>query len=170
VLGAKRLKAVAVAGSRRVPVADPEGVVAAAKELSRRSFGPATGKYRELGTGAHPLTFNRLHALPTLNFQQGRFAEAAASSGGARDPILQAARLCDRLGLDTISAGATVAFAMECGGRGLLTADGLRFGNAAALLALLPRIARRADALGDLLAEGTRRAAERIGGDAPDFA
>src|SRR5207253_1527045 len=53
VLGAKRLKAVAVAGSRRVPVADPEGVVAAAKELSRRSFGPATAKYRELGTGAN---------------------------------------------------------------------------------------------------------------------
>src|SRR5438045_2942496 len=38
------------------------------------------------------------------------------------------------------------------------------------LLSLLPRIARREDALGDLLAEGTRRAAERIGGDAPDFA
>src|SRR5207244_8159600 len=44
------------------------------------------------------------------------------------------------------------------------------FGSAAALLALLPRIARRADALGDLLAEGTRRAAARIGGGAPDFA
>src|SRR5438045_8932552 len=38
------------------------------------------------------------------------------------------------------------------------------------LLSLLPRIARREDALGDLLAEGTRRAAERIGGAAPDFA
>ncbi len=243
VLGSKRLKAVAVAGSRRVPVADPDGVVAAAKELSRRSFGPATAKYRELGTVANLLAFNRLHALPTLNFQQGQFAGAEAISGESlnaarrvarrscaactigcehiyslkdeggrlkaesevmpsdsafslppssfpgvrleyeslfalgslcgiadRDAVLQAAHLCDRLGLDTISAGATVAFAMECAQRGLLAADGLRFGNAAMLLSLLPRIARRADALGDLLAEGTRRAAERIGGDAPDFA
>jgi aldehyde:ferredoxin oxidoreductase len=59
---------------------------------------------------------------------------------------------------------------MECAERGLLAANGLRFGNAEMLLSLLPRIAHRADALGDLLAEGTRRAAERIGGDAPDFA
>jgi aldehyde:ferredoxin oxidoreductase len=89
---------------------------------------------------------------------------------GDRDVVLRAARLCDRLGLDTISAGATVAFAMECGERGLLEADGLRFGNGDLLLSLLPRIARREGALGDLLAEGTRRAAERIGGGAPDFA
>src|SRR3989442_269679 len=59
---------------------------------------------------------------------------------------------------------------MECTQRGLLVADGLRFGNAAALLSLLPRVARRADPLADLLAEGTQRAAERIGGDAPEFA
>src|SRR5213078_3792844 len=68
-----------------------------------------------------------------------------------RDVVLQAARLCDQLGLDTISAGATVAFAMECVERGLLDAPGLAFGNGAALLDLLPRIARRADPLADLL-------------------
>jgi aldehyde:ferredoxin oxidoreductase len=219
VLGAKRLKAVAVAGTRRLTVADPAGVVAAAKELSRRSFGPATAKYRELGTVANLLTFNRLHALPTLNFQQGQFADAAALSGealnearrvarrscasctigcehiyaapggsevrleyeslfalgplcgvGDRDTVLAAARLCDQLGLDTISAGATIAFAMECAQRGLLDAPGLRFGRGDMLLSLLPRIALRAGPLADLLAEGTRRAAERIGGDAPDFA
>jgi aldehyde:ferredoxin oxidoreductase len=217
VLGAKRLKAVVVAGSQRVPVADPEGVVAAARDLSRRSFGPATAKYRELGTVANLLTFNRLHALPTRNFQQGHFAEADALSGeslnqarrvarsscaactigcehiyaaggenvrleyeslfalgplcgvGDRDVVLRAARLCDQLGLDTISAGATVAFAMECAERGLLDAPGLHFGDGAALLALLPRIARR-EGLGDLLAEGTRAAAARLGGAAPDFA
>ena len=89
---------------------------------------------------------------------------------GDRDVVLRAARLCDRLGLDTISVGATVAFAMECSERGLLEADGLRFGDGEALLALLPRISRREDSLSDLLAEGTRRAAARIGGDAPDFA
>ncbi len=214
VLGSKRLKAVVVAGSCRVPVADPAGVVAAAKELSQRSFGPATAKYRELGTVANLLTFNRLHALPTRNFQEGRFEGAEALHearrvarnscaactigcehlyeipGGEkvrleyeslfalgslcgiadRDVVLRAARLCDRLGLDTISAGATVAFAMECTERGLLDADGLRFGNGDMLLSLLPRIACREDELGDLLAEGTRRAAERIGGEAPAFA
>jgi aldehyde:ferredoxin oxidoreductase len=224
VLGAKRLKAVVVAGSRRVPVADPAGVVEAARELSRKSFGPATAKYRELGTVANLLTFNRLHALPTRNFRSGSFEGAEGLSGealnearrvarnscaactigcehiyaypagegggsetvrleyeslfalgplcgvGDRDAVLRAARLCDRLGLDTISAGATVAFAMECSERGLLDAGGLRFGDADMLLSLLPRIARREGRLGDLLAEGTRRAAEAIGGDAPDFA
>src|SRR5204862_3575442 len=47
---------------------------------------------------------------------------------------------------------------------------GLRFGAGDGLLDLLPRIARREPGLGDLLAEGTRRAAERIGGNAADFA
>jgi aldehyde:ferredoxin oxidoreductase len=85
-----------------------------------------------------------------------------------RDVILRAARLCDDLGLDTISAGATVAFAMECADRGLLP-DRLPFGNGDTLLSLLDRIARR-NGLGDLLADGTRRAAGVIGGAAPDFA
>jgi aldehyde:ferredoxin oxidoreductase len=83
--------------------------------------------------------------------------------------VLRAARLCDRLGLDTISAGATIAFAMECAEKGLLQADGLRFGHAEVVPELLERIARR-EGLGGLLAEGTRRAAAVIGGDAPDFA
>src|SRR5207249_6641998 len=46
------------------------------------------------------------------------------------DAVLRAAQTCDRLGLDTISAGATVAFAMECAEKGLLREEGLRFGNA----------------------------------------
>ena len=142
-------------------------------------FGPATAKYRELGTVANLLTFNRFAALPTRNFQQGTF-ERGRSSFPARNstplaawrvvpvppapsaantftprptgevrleyeslfalgplcgsviagPSLQAAQLCDQLGLDTISAGATVAFAMECAERGLLDAPDLRFGNA----------------------------------------
>jgi aldehyde:ferredoxin oxidoreductase len=86
-----------------------------------------------------------------------------------RDAVLQAARLCDHFGLDTISAGASIAFAMECAERGLLSEPGLRFGNADRLLSLLEQIARR-QGLGELLAEGTRRAAAVLGGDAPDFA
>jgi aldehyde:ferredoxin oxidoreductase len=217
VMGSKRLKAVAVAGSQRVEVADPAAVVAAAKDLSQRSFGPATAKYRELGTVANLLVFNRLAALPTRNFQQSTFEEAGAVSGeelgtarrvarrscaactigcehvyaapggevrleyeslfalgplcgvGDREAVLRAARACDRLGLDTISTGATIAFAMECAEKGLLDEPGLRFGRADTMLSLVERIGRR-EGLGDLLAEGTRRAAEVIGGDAPAFA
>src|SRR5262249_33802217 len=88
---------------------------------------------------------------------------------GDRDNVLRAAQRCDQLGLDTISVGATIAFAMECSERGLLHAHGLAFGEGNAQLALLEQIARR-EGVGDLLAEGTRRAAEAIGGDAPEFA
>src|SRR5262245_19616637 len=58
---------------------------------------------------------------------------------------------------------------MECGERGLLSEPGLRFGNGEMLLAMLERTSSR-DGLGDLLAEGTRRAAAVVGGDAPSFA
>ena len=60
VFGSKRLKGVAVRGTRAVPVADAAKVLALAKELSARSLGPATAKYRELGTIANLLVFNRL--------------------------------------------------------------------------------------------------------------
>src|SRR5207253_7260995 len=92
VMGSKRLKAVAVAGSQHVEVADPTGVVRAARDLSQRSFGPATAKYRELGTVSNLLTFNRLAALPTRNFQQGTFAEAEQLSGEALNASRRMAR------------------------------------------------------------------------------
>ena len=76
VLGAKHLKAVLVRGSRRCSWADPDGLNQLAKSLSQRSFGPATAKYRELGTISNLLTFNRLKTLPTRNFQRGSFEQA----------------------------------------------------------------------------------------------
>jgi aldehyde:ferredoxin oxidoreductase len=83
-------------------------------------------------------------------------------------------RLCDELGLDTVSFGATVAMAMELYERGILKradVDGLdlKFGNHEAAVAVLRKIAYR-EGVGDLLAEGSRLAAERIGGDAPKYA
>jgi aldehyde:ferredoxin oxidoreductase len=83
-------------------------------------------------------------------------------------------RLCDELGLDTVSFGATVAMAMELYERGILTrkdVDGLdlKFGNHEAAVAMLRKIAYR-EGVGDLLAEGSRLAALRIGGDAPKYA
>ncbi|NOY99527.1 MAG: aldehyde ferredoxin oxidoreductase family protein [Chloroflexi bacterium] len=81
--------------------------------------------------------------------------------------VAYANQLCNMYGLDTISCGATIAWAMDCFERGLLTTadtDGLelRFGNAEAMLALVEKIARR-EGFGDLLAEGSARAAQKIG-------
>lgn len=81
-------------------------------------------------------------------------------------------RICDNLGLDTISAGGVVAFAMECYESGLLkNADGLElnFGNTDAASELLHRIAFRIG-IGDLFAQGVRKAAEKIGQGSERFA
>jgi aldehyde:ferredoxin oxidoreductase len=76
VMGSKRIKALAVRGDRRTPLADPRRTVELARDLSARSLGPATEKYRELGTVANLLAFNRFEALPTRNFQAGHFEGA----------------------------------------------------------------------------------------------
>jgi aldehyde:ferredoxin oxidoreductase len=105
--------------------------------------------------------------------------ETAAAFGalcGVSDleAICKAHELCNTYTLDTISTGATIAFAMECFENGLLTAedtDGLelRFGNAPAMIDCVHKIARR-EGFGDLLAEGSLRAARQIGGGAERFA
>jgi aldehyde:ferredoxin oxidoreductase len=84
--------------------------------------------------------------------------------------IIAADQLCDDYGMDTISCGATIAFAMECFERGLVTrgdAGGLdlRFGNGEALLEAVHLIGRK-EGIGELLSEGTRRASEKIEGAA----
>lgn len=212
VLGSKNIKAIAIRGHRRTDWAHPHELAELSKALSRRSFGPATAKYRELGTAANLLAFNRFHALPTRNFQSGTFAEAAnispeelsatrsktrksckactigcehiygSSKGGVRveyeslfamgslcgvgdaDTVLRASQRCDELGVDTISAGGTIAFAMECVERRWLDEPWLRFGSGEALLRAIDLIGSRSG-LGDLLAEGSRRAAIAIGHD-----
>lgn len=88
--------------------------------------------------------------------------------------IAYANQLCNMYGLDTISCGATIAFAMDCFERDLITTDDtgdieLRFGNAAAMTRMVELIARR-EGFGDILAEGAARAAKRIGNDAQDLA
>ena len=233
VLGAKNIKAIAVRGTLRTEWAHPQELTALSRDLSKRSFGPATAKYRELGTATNLLTFNRFNALPTRNFQSGTFEEAANLSaeqltatrsktrescvtctigcehiysvlppkGGSHsntsrgfhlqveekpigvrveyeslfalgslcgisdaDVVLRASRRCDELGLDTISAGGTIAFAMECVDRGWLDEPWLRFGSGDALLCAIELIGAR-EGIGSLLAEGSRRAAQAIGHD-----
>lgn len=210
VMGAKNVKALAVQGGKRVDLPDRSAVLAAAKDLRGRSFGPATAKYRELGTLSNLLAFNAISTLPTRNFQDATFAEAPklsaedlaesrsvarascasctigcehiyASKGGKKmrveyenvfalgpmcqvsdpDQVLEASARCDDLGVDTISAGGTIAWAMECVERGLLDATWLRFGDGDALLRVLDEIGNRTG-VGDLLAEGSRRATEVV--------
>ncbi|UCB44447.1 MAG: aldehyde ferredoxin oxidoreductase C-terminal domain-containing protein, partial [Spirochaetota bacterium] len=81
--------------------------------------------------------------------------------------ISRANQLCGMYGMDTISLGTTLAFAMECYEDGILTKKDtggidLRFGSAEALLEIIEMVAKR-EGIGDLLAEGVKRAAERIG-------
>jgi aldehyde:ferredoxin oxidoreductase len=232
VLGSKNLKAIAVRAAAKVATADPAAVLTAARDLRARSFGPATAKYRELGTLANLLAFNAISALPTRNFQAATFdgadrlggepgpdevtgqpapadlaglrrvARSGCASctigcehiyrvGGGRkarveyenvfalgpmcgvsdpDAVLAASARCDDLGIDTISAGGTIAWAMECAERGLLDAPWLRFGDPAALLRALDEIGTMSTPLGSLLAEGSRSAAATVGGDSGAFA
>ena len=221
VMGAKNLKAIALCGDAKVPVADPQAVDAIADSLRRRSLGSLTDKYRNIGTVANLSVFNRLASLPTHNFQRSTFDDAEDLSGesltennfsrrhgcasctircerlfksldgaeqrleyetlfalgplcGIRDSqtVLQAAQLCDFYGLDTISTGGTVAWAMECGEKGLLPEAqdlGLRFGSGDGVLAMIRAIGERSG-LGDLLSEGSRGAALAIGQGSSDFA
>jgi aldehyde:ferredoxin oxidoreductase len=88
--------------------------------------------------------------------------------------ICYANQLCNEFGVDTISAGATMAFAIECFERGLITAADtggieLRWGDGAAMVAMLEKTLRR-EGFGDILAEGSHRAAERIGRGAAAYA
>jgi aldehyde:ferredoxin oxidoreductase len=218
VLGAKNLKAVLVRSATRVDVHDQAAVLAAAKDLRARSFGPATAKYRELGTLANLLAFNAVSTLPTRNFTAATFDGAprlaaeelhelrgvarnscascsigcehiySRKDGGSQrmeyenvfalgplcgvsdpDDVFAASARCDELGLDTISAGGTIAWAMECAERGLIDAPWLRFGDGAALLRVLDLIGARSG-LGELLAQGSRRAAEIVGEGSIAFA
>ena len=88
--------------------------------------------------------------------------------------IAKGNQLCNAYGLDTIAAGNSIAFAMECFERGLLSKEDtggieLKFGNTEAMITMVEMIAKR-EGLGDILAEGTMRAAEKIGHGAAEYA
>ncbi len=83
VMGSKNLKAIAVRGRSPAAVYDPEALNTIGDDLTRRSLGPATEKYRTLGTVANVSVFNRLAALPAYNFQQSTF-DGAEDVGGER--------------------------------------------------------------------------------------
>jgi aldehyde:ferredoxin oxidoreductase len=101
---------------------------------------------------------------------------ALGSDCGVSDlaAVCKANELCQRYGLDTIGAGATIAFAMECYEKGIISdreTEGidLSFGNPDALVQMTEKIGMR-EGIGDILAEGTMRAAERLGEGAKELA
>ncbi|MEM0010713.1 MAG: aldehyde ferredoxin oxidoreductase family protein [Candidatus Bathyarchaeia archaeon] len=90
------------------------------------------------------------------------------------ESIAKANDLCNRFGLDTISTGATIAFAMECYERGIITKDDtggieLTWGNPDAIIKVIELIGRR-EGIGAILGEGSKRAAEKIGKAAERYA
>jgi aldehyde:ferredoxin oxidoreductase len=198
------------------------------KLIHERMKGPATKKYKTLGTPENVLVLNSLYALATRNFSNSQFEGAEKVSGeylnehfvkkivgcatcGMRcdhiavvpegpyagatsrlefeclwsmgplcgvdrlDAIIEAMRVVNEYGLDGISIGVVVAFAMDCYENGVITkeqTDGidLSFGNAEALIEIIHKIGKREGWLGNALAEGVAKAAEIIGGDAPKYA
>ncbi len=97
------------------------------------------------------------------------FALGPLCGVGDPDQVIAASALCDELGLDTISAGGTIAWAMECVEQGLIDAPWLRFGDGEALLRVLREIGSR-EGIGDLLAEGSRSASRLVGRGSGAFA
>jgi aldehyde:ferredoxin oxidoreductase len=226
VMGSKRLKAVAVKGSRGLAIAQP-GRLRQWGAPMHREVESRFGLFARYGTTGSLEIHEERGALGIKNFSRGDFRAQAVRIGGkaiqeryryrpsscsgcpvhcwgvlaprapglgpARtfgrgpeyetlgsfgamlliddlDAIVRANELANRLGLDTISLGNTIAFAIEACERGLISREQtddleLRWGDPSALLALVERIARRRG-IGDLLADGSRAAARKLGNGA----
>ena len=225
VLGSKRVKGLAVRGTRGVGVAQPgQFARLVAENLEQLKAACAeeynlVGMFSRVGTGAGMGLVNGRGGLATRNHAFGQFEKAAEIDGYAYakkfytravacygcpvhcgmlhkfrkadgseswlrgpeyetmyslgsevcngDPVTlaEANQLCEEYGLDTLTAGVTVAWALEMGEKGVVREPGLAlsFGNREAILGLLERIGRR-EGIGDVLARGPRRAAEELGG------
>ena len=230
VMGSKKLKAIAVRGTRR-----PFGFHDERKLLEiTRWFNENWKKYpgavsrSTYGTAELVTPLNKDGTLPTLNFRGGSFIGADSISGETlnktilvgregcfacpicckpvvkakapyeTDPsyggpeyetiaafgslcgvsdlnaIAYANQLCNAHGVDTISAGVVVAFAMECFERGIISERDtggvyLKFGDAEAVIKVLLKIVNR-EGIGDILAEGVKRASEIVGKGSSEYA
>lgn len=222
IMGSKKIRAIAVRGTEKPPLADPERM----REVTKTVLGlipesPMAQNFKKFGTPVFVMPLNQSGILPTRNFQQGQFEGAEAISGEkmtdtilektegcyacgihckravkvegkySADPeyggpeyetlgslgavcaidnleaIAHGNELCNRWGLDTISTGMCIAFAMECTEHGILSSedtDGidLKFGNADGMIEMIRKIAFR-EGFGEILADGVRAAAEKIG-------
>ncbi len=230
VMGSKKLKAVAVKGSLKVPLAD-EGQTQELRKRYLAQLGGAVNMMRRFGTtfvtvpsiesgdspvrnwggiatrdfpDAKPLAGEEMEVRKyksvacyhcpvgcetqlkagagEYRYQQGTFrpeyetlAMLGPNCGNANlESIIMANDICNRQGIDAISAGAVAAFAMECFENGLLSLSetnglDLHWGNHRALIALTEKIARR-EGIGDLLADGVKVAAQKLGRGSDKYA
>ena len=230
VMGSKKLKAIAVAGNMKIPLADEER----AKELRRKYLGELMEPFVSLfkNTGTPGITAESAHSgdspvknwggigiidFPNaklisddnvINLQSKKYACWRCPFGcgghmkagteyqyeaGAHKPeyetlcmfgtnclndnlesIIKANDICNRYGLDTISAGATIAFAIECYENGIITkadTDGIEmtWGNHKAIVAMTEKLAKR-EGFGAVLADGVKVAAEKTGKGTEQYA
>ncbi len=221
VMGSKRLKAIAVRGTRKVAVADEKALRGLFKQASDETMAGWGKGFFNNGTANLLNALNASGRLPTKAFSKctfegaekitgetmtqtilkgrvtcpacpvahyrvvetkGRYEtdpayggpeyETCASLGSLcmnddLEAIAKANEICNKYGLDTIATGVAIAFAMECYEKGVITkADtdglGLTWGNSDAIIEMIHKIARR-EGIGNVLAEGVKRAAEKIG-------
>ncbi|MBE0408312.1 MAG: aldehyde ferredoxin oxidoreductase family protein [Anaerolineales bacterium] len=228
VMGSKNLKAVAVRGNNRPPLADRRGLIDLAR-LGADSLEESDCHGLSLFGTAEIVNFqNKEGGLVTRNWQSGYFETAGALDGTTMsktilkerdtcyacsvrckrvvevknshhpvkslyggpeyetistfgsycgiddlEAVAYANQLCNMYGMDTISCGATIAWAMDCFEQGILTLEDtggidLRYGNPEAMMKITEMIARR-EGFGDILAEGSARAAEQIGRGSEDL-
>ncbi|MFX0070914.1 MAG: aldehyde ferredoxin oxidoreductase family protein [Candidatus Hermodarchaeota archaeon] len=149
------------------------------KDISAREI--EKYKIKEYGCFSCPVQCGGILKVPELNLEETHLPEyeTCAAFGGMllnHDlmSIFEINELCNRAAIDTISTGGTVAFAIECYENGILTKkdiDGLdlNWGNSRAIVELVKKIIKR-EGIGDLLADGSKIAAERIGNGSDKFA
>lgn len=228
-MGSKKLKAVVVSGSTKIPLADPDQVKHLRKEYlpmikgefadSLRKFGFAGGTAANAQSGASPVKnwsgvafkdFPNAHqisdtSVAALCEKKYGCYRCPVRCGGIMKPgaeydyeagvhrpeyetlaafgtmnlndnlesIIKANDICNRYGLDTMSTGSTIAFAIECYENGIVSNEdtegiALTWGNHKAIVAMTQKIAER-EGFGDILADGSKVAAEKIGPEAEQY-
>lgn len=229
VMGAKKLKAISVYGTRKPEIAHPEELKKLVKDFVPRLREAAKGM-SAYGTAGGVIKNSNMGDMPVKNWSVGKWDEqkvknisgqtmaesiltkkyycrgcivgcgrvihipdgpyAGLTGGGPEyetlgafgtlclvddlSVIAKANDLCNRYGMDTISVGAAIAFAMEAYEKGAIGREDtqgleLTWGNKEAMLAMVHRIGKK-EGLGKLLSEGVKIAAQEIGGDVKDFA
>jgi aldehyde:ferredoxin oxidoreductase len=223
VMGSKNLKAIAVSGDVKTPIADKQAMEEAVRKIrDNQNENPSIPGIQMNGTAGMVSVVNAMGGLPTKNFQTGTFEAAEEIAGsaiteksrikgvacascpigcsliaevkagkfagtktegpeyesvvmlgsnlmiGSLDTIVFANYLCDEYGLDTISTGNVIGFAMECYEKGFLTdADtggiSLTWGNADAVISLIEMIGKK-EGIGERLAQGVARLSKEMPG------
>ena len=228
VMGSKKLKAVAIRGTREVSISDEKTFRSLVKKAIEEAMAGWGKELFEYGTPGGLEELNASGRLPTKAFMKctfdgaekiggktivetimkergtcpacpdahyrivetkGRYItdpayggpeyETCASLGSLcmnddLEVISKANELCNKYSIDTISTGVSIAFAMECYEKGVITKEDtggidLSWGNGDAIIQMIHKIAYR-EGIGDILAEGVKRAAEKLGGGSEAWA